>query len=154
MKLLVFTKQVPDVAEIRFDADRKTIVREGIKNIMNAYDRRAISEAIRCRNEIGGEVTVATMGPPQAREALLEALLMGADCAIHIQDKRLAGSDTLVTAQVLASAARKIGFDLIFCALKLELARWLGLESLDFFNDRLFDGLDLLPGFYYGIEVK
>jgi electron transfer flavoprotein alpha subunit len=115
MKFLIFTKQVPDVAEIRFDPERRTIVREGVKNIVNAYDRRAISEAIRYRNENGGEVTVATMGPPQARDALLEALLMGADRAIHIQDNRLAGSDTLITARVLAAAARKIGFDVIFC---------------------------------------
>lgn len=115
MKILVFIKQVPETADIQFNLDTKTLVREGVRNIINPYDRRAISEAIRCRAEQGGEVIVATMGPPQAREALAEALLMGVDRVVHIEDARLAGSDSLVTARALAAAARKIGFDLIFC---------------------------------------
>lgn len=113
MKILVFIKQVPDVGELHF-SENNTLIREGVKNIINPYDRRAISEAIRRRENAGGEVIVATMGPPQAREALAEAMVMGANRAVHIQDRRLAGSDTLVTAKVLAAAARKIGFDLIF----------------------------------------
>lgn len=113
VRSIVFIKQVPDVGEMRFSED-KTLVREGVKNIINPYDRRAITEAVRRKQESGGDVIVATMGPPQAREALLEALFMGADRAIHIEDQRLAGSDTLVTSKVLAAAARKIGFDLIF----------------------------------------
>lgn len=113
LRNLVFIKQVPDVGEMHF-SENKTLVREGVKNIINPYDRRAISEAIRNRENFGGEVIVATMGPPQAREALAEALVMGADRAIHIEDRRLAGSDTLVTAKILSAAARKIGFDLIF----------------------------------------
>ena len=115
MKFLVFIKQVPESSEIHFDPARKTLKRDGVKNIINPYDRRAISEAVRKRNESGGEVIVATMGPPQAKESLAEALAMGADRAVHIQDSRLAGSDTLVTAQVLAAAAKQIGFDILFC---------------------------------------
>ena len=114
MNFLVFIKQVPESADIRFDPDKKTIVREGVRNGINAYDRRALSEAIRYRNESGGEVVVATMGPPQARAALAEALAMGADRAIHIEDPRLAGSDTLATARVLAAVCRRIDYDLIF----------------------------------------
>jgi electron transfer flavoprotein alpha subunit len=113
LRNLVFIKQVPDVGEMHF-SENKTLVREGVKNIINPYDRRAISEAIRNRENFGGEVIVVTMGPPQARQALAEALVMGADRAIHIEDRRLAGSDTLVTAKVLSAAARKIGFDIIF----------------------------------------
>jgi electron transfer flavoprotein alpha subunit len=113
LRILVFIKQVPDVGELHF-SENKTLIREGLKNIINPYDRRAISEAVRVRENSGGEVIVATMGPPQAGEALAEAIVMGADRAVHIQDRRLAGSDTLVTAKVLAAAARKIGFDLIF----------------------------------------
>lgn len=115
MKFLVFMKQVPDASQICFDNETKTLVREGVGNQINAYDRRAISEAIQRRNECGGEVIVATMGPPQAEEALAEAFLMGADRGIHVLDQRLAGSDTLATARVLAAVARKCGFDLIFC---------------------------------------
>ena len=117
MKFLAFIKQVPEVSEISFDLEKKTLIRSGVKNGINPYDRRAISEAIRYKSEKAAEVIVATMGPPQAREALSEALLMGADRAIHIQDSRLAGSDTLVTARVLAAAARKIGFDILMCGL-------------------------------------
>lgn len=115
MKFLIFIKQVPEIADIRFHRETKTLVREGVRNIINAYDRRAISEAVRYRNENNGEVVVVTMGPPQASEALREALIMGADRAIHIQDRRLAGSDTLVTSRVLAAAAKKIGFDILMC---------------------------------------
>ncbi len=115
MKFLVFIKQVPDSSDIHFDPEKKTIVREGVKNTINPYDRRAISESIRYRNQHGGEVIVATMGPPQAREALQESLIMGADRTFHIQDARLAASDSLATARVLAAVARKIGFDVILC---------------------------------------
>ena len=115
MRFLIFIKQVPNSAEIRFDPQNKTLIRDGVKNEMNAYDRRAITEAIRYRTEKGGEVIAATMGPPPAKDALREALIMGVDSAIHILDPRLAGSDTLVTARVLAAAAKRIGYDLIFC---------------------------------------
>jgi electron transfer flavoprotein alpha subunit len=115
MRFLIFIKQVPDSAQIRFDPQKKTLIRDGVKNEMNAYDRRAITEAIRYRTEKGGEVITATMGPASAKDALREALIMGVDSAIHIFDPRLAGSDTLVTARVLAAAAKRIGYDLIFC---------------------------------------
>ena len=115
MKFLIFVKQVPNSAEIRFDYERKTLIREGVKSEMNAYDRRAITEAIRYRDENGGEVIAATMGPPQAKDVLKEALIMGVDRCLHIQDPSLAGSDTLITSRVLAAAARAIGFDIIFC---------------------------------------
>jgi electron transfer flavoprotein alpha subunit len=115
MKFLIFIKQVPNSAEIKFDNQTKRIIREGVKNEINPYDRRALTEAIRYRTENGGEVTAITMGPPQAREALQEALIMGVDSAIHITDERIAGSDTLATSRALAAAAKKMGFDLIFC---------------------------------------
>lgn len=137
MNFLVFIKQVPDSAEIRFDSRNKTLIRAGVKNEMNPYDRRAITEAIRYRTEQGGNVTAATMGPPQAEDALKEALIMGVDSCIHIQDSRLAGSDTLITARVLAAAAKRIGYDIIFCGqhstdsetgqVPVELAELLGI---------------------------
>lgn len=114
MIFLVFIKQVPETPDIRFDPQTKTIVREGVRSGINAYDRRALSEAIRYRKENGGEVVVATMGPAQARSALAEALFIGADRAIHIEDRRLAGSDTLATARVLAAVARRVEYDIIF----------------------------------------
>ena len=115
MKIAVCIKQVPEVAEIRFDPETNTLVREGVPNVVNPFDRRALAEAIRLRDLDGGEVVVITMGPPQAREALIECLAAGADRAIHLVDKAFAGSDTLATARALALALSREDCDLIFC---------------------------------------
>jgi electron transfer flavoprotein alpha subunit len=115
MRIIVCIKQVPEVADIRFNPETKTIVREGVANVVNPFDRRALAEAIRLRDLDGGEVVVITMGPPQAREALIECLAAGADRAIHLVDPAFAGSDTLATARTLALALRRETFDIIFC---------------------------------------
>ncbi|MCS6913226.1 MAG: FAD-binding protein [Myxococcales bacterium] len=115
LKVIVCLKQVPDVAEIRFDPQRRTLVREGVPAIVNPFDRPALSLAVRLRQEQGAEVTVVTMGPPQAREALYEALASGCDRAVHLCDRAFAGSDTLATACALAAAIRQNGFDLVLC---------------------------------------
>lgn len=115
MKIAVCIKQVPEVAEIRFDPETNTLVREGVPNVVNPFDRRALAEAIRLRDLDGGEVLVITMGPPQAREALIECLAAGADRATHLVDKAFAGADTLATARALALALRREDCDLIFC---------------------------------------
>lgn len=115
MKIAVCIKQVPEVAEIRFNPETNTIVREGVPNVVNPFDRRALAEAIRLRDLDGGEVVVITMGPPQAREALIECLGAGADRAIHLVDQAFAGSDTLATARALAIALRREQCDIIFC---------------------------------------
>jgi electron transfer flavoprotein beta subunit len=81
---------------------------------LNPFDRPALEAAIRVRESRGGRVTVLSMGPPVAAEALAEALAMGADRAVLISDRALADSDTLVTSRVLAGAVQKIGpFDLL-----------------------------------------
>jgi len=115
MKIAVCVKQVPEVAEIKFNPETNTIIREGVPNVVNPFDRRALAEAIRLRDIDGGEVVVITMGPPQAREALIECLAAGADRAIHLVDLAFAGSDTLATARALAIALRREKCDVIFC---------------------------------------
>jgi electron transfer flavoprotein alpha subunit len=115
MKIAVCVKQVPEVAEIRFNPETNTIVREGVPNVVNPFDRRALAEAIRLRDLDRGEVVVITMGPPQAREALIECLAAGADRAIHLVDGAFAGSDTLATARTLAIALSRERCDVIFC---------------------------------------
>jgi len=86
-----------------------------VANIVNPFDRRALAEAIRLRDLCGGEVVVLTMGPPQAREALVDCLGAGADRAIHLADPAFGGSDTLATARALALALRHEHYDIIFC---------------------------------------
>jgi len=115
MNIVVCIKQVPEVAEIKFNPETKTIVREGVPNVVNPFDRRALAEAIRLRDASGGEVIVMTMGPAQARDALVECLGAGADRAIHLVDKAFAGSDTLATARALAITLRREPYDIIFC---------------------------------------
>lgn len=115
MRSIVCIKQVPEVSEIRFDPKTNTIVREGVPNVVNPFDRRALAEAIRLRDLGGGEVVVITMGPPQAREALVECLGAGADRAIHLVGREFAGSDTLATARALALALHDEHYDIIFC---------------------------------------
>jgi len=115
MRILVCIKQVPFVDQLKFDLATKRLIREGVGTEINPFDRRAISAAVNLRHQFGGEVIVITMGPPQAREALLEALAMGCDRAVHLLGREFAGADTLATARALAQACHKIGFDLVLC---------------------------------------
>ncbi|TET64165.1 electron transfer flavoprotein subunit beta, partial [Candidatus Aerophobetes bacterium] len=105
MDIVVCIKQVPDTEElphIRVNRETNTLVRESAKGIINPFDENAIEEALRLRDAKGGRVTVISMGPPQAKEALRKALAMGADQAVLISDSSLAGSDTLATSYTLA----------------------------------------------------
>ncbi|MFA5771646.1 MAG: electron transfer flavoprotein subunit beta/FixA family protein [Thermoplasmata archaeon] len=115
MDIVVCIKQVPEITEVKIDPVTNTLVREGVPSIVNPFDEFALEEAIRIKEKSGGTVTVVTMGPPQAKEALLRCLAMGADKAMHLTDRMFAGSDTLATAYTLALAIRKLKFDLIFC---------------------------------------
>jgi electron transfer flavoprotein beta subunit len=116
MDIIVCIKQVPDTTEVKINPETNTLIREGVPSIINPFDENAIEEALRLREKHGGKVTVISMGPPQAKEALKSALAMGADEVILISDRAFAGSDTWATSYALASAIKKIGkFDLIFC---------------------------------------
>ena len=115
MNIVVCVKQTPIPAEAHLDAVTKSMVREGVALTISSIDRRALLEALRIRQAIGGSVTVLTMGPPDARVALEECLALGADEGIHISDPLLSGSDTLVTALVLSRALEQIDPDLILC---------------------------------------
>jgi electron transfer flavoprotein beta subunit len=116
MEIIVCIKQVPDTTDVKVDPQRKTLVRDGVRSILNPFDVHAIEEALRLKELAGGRVTAITMGPPQARMALEEAIAMGADEAALVSHKDFAGSDTLATSIVLSSAIRKIGtFDIILC---------------------------------------
>jgi electron transfer flavoprotein beta subunit len=109
MKFVVAVKQVPDTAEVRIDPERGTLIRDGVPSIMNPFDTYALEEALRWRDELGGTVTVITMGPPQAEDVLREAISMGADDAVLVSDRAFAGSDTWATSHTLAAAVKKAG---------------------------------------------
>jgi electron transfer flavoprotein beta subunit len=116
MHFIVCIKQVPDTNDVRIDPKTNTLMREGVASIINPFDMYAIEESLRLRERVGGKVTALTMGPPQAENALREAIAMGVDGGILITDRAFAGSDTWATSYALAMAIRKIGaFDMILC---------------------------------------
>jgi electron transfer flavoprotein alpha subunit len=112
LKIAVCIKQIPLIEDANFDPVTKTIKRDGV-NVMSAYDLRAIAQAIELKDRLGAETTAVTMGPPQAQEVLIDALAMGIDNVIHLQDRAFAGSDTLATARALAMCLGHQKFDLI-----------------------------------------
>jgi electron transfer flavoprotein beta subunit len=111
MHIVVCIKQVPDSAQIRVHPVTNTIMRQGVPAIVNPYDLFALEEALRLKDQFGGRVTVLTMGPPQAEEALRKCISFGATDAILVTDRAFAGADTLATSYALAAAVRKIGTD-------------------------------------------
>jgi len=114
MNIVVCIKQVPDTNEVKIDPKTGTLIREGVPSIINPDDKNALEEALVLKEKHGANVTVISMGPPQAEKALREALAMGADEAILITDRAFAGADTLATSNALAGALKKLDYDIIF----------------------------------------
>lgn len=116
MHFIVCIKQVPNTADVRIDPNTNTLIREGVESIINPFDMYAIEEAIRLKEKYQGKVTVISMGPMQAQDALKEAVALGADEAVLLSDRAFAGSDTLATSYTLSKAIKKLSpYDLIIC---------------------------------------
>ena len=110
MLIYVLIKPVPDTGSgPSFDPVRKTMLREKVPMVVNPLDKNALEVGLDFRDQFGGRVAVLSLAPPYAGEALKEALVLGADEAYLLSDASFAGSDTLVTAFVLAAAVRKLG---------------------------------------------
>ena len=115
-KIIVCVKQVPDTTQIRLNPETKTLVRDGVENILNPYDAEALETALILKDKYGAKVTVVTMGPPQAKDILKDAIALGADEAYLLTDRVVAGSDTLATSMALAALVKNLGeYDLILC---------------------------------------
>ncbi|MDR0310418.1 MAG: electron transfer flavoprotein subunit beta/FixA family protein [Acidobacteriota bacterium] len=108
MHIIVCVKQVPDTANVRINPETNTLIREGVESIMNPFDEYALEEALKLKDEHGARVTVITMGPPQAGVILREAMARGADDAVLLTDRAIAGADTLATSYILSLAIRKL----------------------------------------------
>jgi electron transfer flavoprotein beta subunit len=116
MNIVVCLKQVPDTTELKIDPVKGTLIRKGVPSIINPDDKNALEQAllIKDQNE-NTKITVISMGPSQAKEALNEALAMGADEAILLSDRFFGGSDTWATSETLAAGIKKIAdYDIIF----------------------------------------
>ena len=116
MNIIVCIKQVPDTTDVKINPETNTLIREGVKSIVNPFDMYAIEEGVKIKEKFGGKITALSMGPPQAESALREAISLGVDEGILLSDRSFAGSDTLATSYTLSKAIKKIGqFDLIIC---------------------------------------
>jgi electron transfer flavoprotein beta subunit len=114
MNIVVCVKQVPDTwAERTLRSEDSTLDRASVDGVINELDEYAIEEGLRLAEAHGGEVTILSMGPGKATEAIRKALSMGADKAVHLLDDALAGSDALSTSLALAAALGRTGFDLV-----------------------------------------
>ena len=121
MKAICLVKQVPELGSIEFDEETHSLKREGVPLELNAFDRYALQHGAL----LADELVVMTMGPPQAEEALREALGLGAQRAIHLSDRVFAVADTLGTSRTLALAIEKEGADLVLCGRKaLDSETW------------------------------
>ena len=143
MDIVVCIKQVSDTTEVKIDPKTNTLVRQGVPSIVNPFDKNAIEAGLRLKEKYGGRVTVVSMGPPQANDALKECLAMGADDAVLVSDRAFGGADTLATSYTLAATIRALGhFDVILCGKQAidgdtaqvgpEMAEHLGITQLTY----------------------
>ncbi len=145
MKIIVCIKQVPDAKDVRLDPETNTLAREGVESIMNPYDQHALEAAVSLKESVGGEVTVMTMGPPQAEEVLRQAISCGADHGVLISDRSFAGADTWATSYTLAKTVEKTGeFDLVIC----------GKQAIDGDTAQVGPGLAIRLGIPYATCIQ
>ena len=115
MKTAVCMKFVPVISRIKFDYEAKTIVREGVPSEVNPFDLLGVVRAVELKNSPEDEVVVISMGPPATSEGLTNCVALGADRAVLLSDRALAGSDTLATSRALSLVLRREQPDLIIC---------------------------------------
>jgi electron transfer flavoprotein beta subunit len=152
VRFIVCIKQVPDTTEVKIDPETNTLKREGVPSIINPFDKNALEAALQLKEQLGGNVVVISMGPPQAEEALREALAMGADEAVLLSDRAFGGADTLATSYTLAEAIKQQGeYDLVLFGLQAidgdtgqvgpEVAEHLGIPQVTYVR-----ALDIVDG--------
>ena len=153
MNILVCVKQVPKEEDMKLDPVTRTLIRSQGTGVLSEYDAYALEMAVRLTEEDGGSVTVVSMGPPQAESVLRYCLSLGADHAVLLSDRTLAGADAYATATTLSAAVRHLEndgnrFALILCGQQAsdsdtslvmpELAEALGLPQVSFVKNYQF----------------
>ncbi len=120
MNIVVCVKHVPDATADRRFEDDGTVDRVGVDGLLSELDEYAVEQALQVRERLGddSEVTVLSVGPQQAVDAIRKSLQMGADKGVHVVDDAIAGSDSVATSLVIAEAVRRIGaWDLVVCGM-------------------------------------
>jgi electron transfer flavoprotein beta subunit len=150
--IVVLVKQVPDTySERKLSGADHTLDRESADAVLDEINEKAVEEALKIKEAGEGEVTVISVGPARATDAIRKALSMGADKAIHVSDEALHGSDAIATAKVIAAAIGKVeGYDLIIAgnessdgrggAVPAILAELLGLPQVTYAREVTVDG--------------
>ena len=114
MNIIVCMKQVIDLEQIRIKPDTRQPVIDGLPVLFGDFEKCALEEAVRIKENHGGKVTVLAAGSPKLRDTIKEALAMGADEAVILIDPVFEGADAMGSARVLAKAIEKLGeYDLI-----------------------------------------
>ena len=114
MNILVCVKHVPDTeTAVKIGSDGKSIQTQDVNFILNPYDEFAVEEALKIKEAQGGEVTLITLGPEEAKKSLRTGLAMGADKAIHIACDAM--HDSMTVARCLAEGIKDLAYDLILC---------------------------------------
>ncbi len=112
MKIVVCVKQVPDITDVKINPETGTLIREGVSSILNPFCEYALDMAVELKKCFADTQIIAiSMGPPQAKSALMRCLELGADQAVLISDTKFAGADTWATAKTLCRAIQKIVAD-------------------------------------------
>ncbi|MEG1847086.1 MAG: electron transfer flavoprotein subunit beta/FixA family protein [Lachnospiraceae bacterium] len=154
MKIVVCIKQVPDTNEVKLDPVTGTLIRDGVPSIINPDDKAGLEAALVLKEQTGAEISVITMGPPQADAVLREAMAMGADKAYLVTDRAFGGADTLATSTTLAAAIKKLDYDLIIAGRQAidgdtaqvgpQIAEHLGIPNVSYAEDIKVEGKDVI----------
>ncbi len=129
MKILVFVNHVPDTeTKVKIGSDGKVIDPAGVNYMLNPYDEIGVEEALKTKQQFGGEVVVVSLGGDPNKETLRKALAMGCDKAVLLKDPAI--RDSYAVARSLADYAKEYGADVIFC----------GKQSIDY-DDAQVGGL-------------
>lgn len=150
-KIVVAAKYVPDAtADRAFNASDYTVDREGVDGLLSELDEHAVEQALQIVEAGEGDVTVVTVGPDDAGDAIRKALQMGADAGVHVNDDAIHGSDAFATSLVLAKAIEKLEYDIVLCGMASTdggmgvvptlLAEHLGLPAVTYANELTVDG--------------
>ncbi len=151
MKLLVCIKQVPDMeSKFKIDSDGLWYDRSDLAWRMNEYDEYGVEQAVRVKEQSGGDLTVLCIGPDRVKETMKKALAMGCDRGVHLADDSVHRRDPLVIANHIADFARDMGFELIFCGMQSQdrgsgqvgpmVAELLGMTAVTTVVDFVLDG--------------
>lgn len=160
MHIVVCIKQTPATSNVQIDPKTGTLKREGMAAAINPFDEYGIEEAVRIKERVpGSTVSVITMGPPQAEEALRDAIARGCDQAFHLCDRAFAGADTWATSYTIHMGIKNIEkttgkkVDIVICGKQTNdgdtghvgpgIAAWLDVPNVAYIKkvDEIKDGI-------------